>query len=217
MASRLVTERLVLRGWMADDAEAALGVYGDRQVTRWLAPELDKVTDLTAMRLVLQRWSAEDAQMMAPAGLGAGVCHGGRAGTRTVGIRAGHRAGDGAGAACEYARDGDGAPDWHGMGWRDREISSAALAGVPAKSWSPGLAWRRGVACAIRLGGYRAMSGARRPAIPRSARRPARCPGFQQTGQLHVTAHSIAITSATKLSASPQAARCLTHVARLVQ
>ena len=53
---------------MADDAEAALGVYGDRQVTRWLAPELDKVTDLTAMRLVLQRWSAEDAQMMAPAG-----------------------------------------------------------------------------------------------------------------------------------------------------
>src|SRR5258708_11120820 len=68
MASRLVSERLVLRGWMAGDAEAALGVYGDRQVARWLAPELDEVADLAAMRLVLQQWSAEDAQMMAPAG-----------------------------------------------------------------------------------------------------------------------------------------------------
>jgi RimJ/RimL family protein N-acetyltransferase len=68
MASRLVTERLALRGWMAGDAEAALGVYGDPQVARWLTPALDKVTDLAAMGLVLQRWSAEDAQMVAPAG-----------------------------------------------------------------------------------------------------------------------------------------------------
>src|SRR5258708_36501229 len=68
MASRLVSERLVLRDWMAGDAEPALGVYGDRQVARWLAPELDEVADLAAMRLVLQQWSAEDAQMMAPAG-----------------------------------------------------------------------------------------------------------------------------------------------------
>src|SRR5258708_26766172 len=68
MASRLVSERLVLRDWMTGDAEAALGVYGDRQVARWLAPELDEVADLAAMRLVLQQWSAEDAQMMAPAG-----------------------------------------------------------------------------------------------------------------------------------------------------
>jgi RimJ/RimL family protein N-acetyltransferase len=64
----LVTERLVLRGWTAGDAEAGLGIYGDQQVTRWLAPELGKVADLEAMRLLLQRWSAEDAQMMTPAG-----------------------------------------------------------------------------------------------------------------------------------------------------
>jgi hypothetical protein len=55
---------------MAGDAEAALGVYGDRQVARWLAPELGEVADLAAMGLVLQQWSAEDAQMMAPAGGG---------------------------------------------------------------------------------------------------------------------------------------------------
>jgi len=68
MAARLVTERLVLRGWMTGDAEAALGIYGDQQVTRWLAPELEKVTDLAAMRQVLERWSAEDARMITPAG-----------------------------------------------------------------------------------------------------------------------------------------------------
>lgn len=68
MAPRLVTERLVLRGWTADDAEAALGVYGDREVARWLAPEMDTVADQAAMSLVLDRWAAQNAQMMTPAG-----------------------------------------------------------------------------------------------------------------------------------------------------
>jgi RimJ/RimL family protein N-acetyltransferase len=68
MAPRLVTERLVLRGWTADDAEAALGVYGDPEVARWLAPELGKVADQSAMSLMLERWAAENAQMMTPAG-----------------------------------------------------------------------------------------------------------------------------------------------------
>jgi RimJ/RimL family protein N-acetyltransferase len=68
MAARLVTERLILRGWIAGDAEAALGIYGDPEVTRWLAPELGKVTDAAAMRLALDRWSAEDARMLTPAG-----------------------------------------------------------------------------------------------------------------------------------------------------
>ena len=53
---------------MTGDAEEALGIYGDQQVTRWLAPVLDKVTDLADMQQVLQRWSAEDAQLIAPAG-----------------------------------------------------------------------------------------------------------------------------------------------------
>ena len=68
MAHRLVTERLVLRGWAAGDAEAALHAYGDAEVARWLSPAMDKVGDLPAMRLLLQQWVAEDERMMTPAG-----------------------------------------------------------------------------------------------------------------------------------------------------
>lgn len=68
MAHRMITERLVLRGWNAGDAEAALGAYGDGQVARWLAPAMDRVADVAAMRVLLQQWVAEDARMMAPAG-----------------------------------------------------------------------------------------------------------------------------------------------------
>ena len=68
MADRLVTERLVLRGWAAGDAEAALDAYGDAEVARWLSPAMDKVGDLPAMRLLLQQWVAEDERMMTPAG-----------------------------------------------------------------------------------------------------------------------------------------------------
>jgi RimJ/RimL family protein N-acetyltransferase len=68
VAQRLLTERLALRPWNAGDAEAALGAYGDAEVARWLAPAMDRVHDLAAMRLVLQQWIAEDARMMAPAG-----------------------------------------------------------------------------------------------------------------------------------------------------
>jgi hypothetical protein len=32
MAEQLVTERLLLRSWRADNAEAALGTYGDAEV-----------------------------------------------------------------------------------------------------------------------------------------------------------------------------------------
>ena len=67
-ADRLVTERLVLRGWDAGDAGAALVAYGDAEVARWLTPTMDKVGDLAAMRLLLQQWVAEDARMMTPAG-----------------------------------------------------------------------------------------------------------------------------------------------------
>ena len=68
MADRLVTERLVLRGWATLDAEAALGAYGDAEVARWLTPAMDKVGDVAAMRLLLQQWVAEDARMITPAG-----------------------------------------------------------------------------------------------------------------------------------------------------
>jgi RimJ/RimL family protein N-acetyltransferase len=68
MAQRLVTERLDLRPWSIDDAGTAVGVYGDAQVARWLAPAMDRVGDEGAMRLVLQQWVAEDARMQSPAG-----------------------------------------------------------------------------------------------------------------------------------------------------
>lgn len=68
MAQRLVTERLVLRPWTPGDAEPALAAYGNGDVARWLAPEMDTVPDLAAMRLVLQQWVAEDSRMLTPAG-----------------------------------------------------------------------------------------------------------------------------------------------------
>jgi RimJ/RimL family protein N-acetyltransferase len=68
MAERLLTERLALRPWNADDAGAALGAYGDAEVARWLTPAMDKVQDPAAMRVVLQQWVAEDARMTPPAG-----------------------------------------------------------------------------------------------------------------------------------------------------
>lgn len=68
MAPRLLTEHLVLRPWTPDDAEAALGAYGEADVARWLAPAMDKVQDAAAMRLVLQQWIAEDGRLITPAG-----------------------------------------------------------------------------------------------------------------------------------------------------
>jgi len=68
MAQILAAERLVLRGWEAGDAPAALSAYGDEQVARWLSPAMDRVPDADAMRVLLDRWVAEDAQLLPPAG-----------------------------------------------------------------------------------------------------------------------------------------------------
>jgi RimJ/RimL family protein N-acetyltransferase len=68
MAQLLATERLTLRPWKIDDAGAALGAYGDTEVSRWLTPAMDRVPDEAAMRLVLQQWVAEDSRMLTPAG-----------------------------------------------------------------------------------------------------------------------------------------------------
>ncbi|MEJ2851822.1 MULTISPECIES: GNAT family N-acetyltransferase [unclassified Saccharothrix] len=62
------TDRLVLRGWRTEDAPAALDVYGHADVARWLSPDMDRVPDLPAMRLLLQQWIAEDARMAEPGG-----------------------------------------------------------------------------------------------------------------------------------------------------
>jgi RimJ/RimL family protein N-acetyltransferase len=68
MAPELITKRLLLRPWRADDARTALGAYGSAAVARWLTPAMDQVSDESAMRLVLQQWVAEDARLITPAG-----------------------------------------------------------------------------------------------------------------------------------------------------
>ena len=68
MNSRLTTERLVLRPWRVEDAEAAVAVYGDQEIARWLSPALDRIGDPDSMRLVLEQWIAEDARMAPPRG-----------------------------------------------------------------------------------------------------------------------------------------------------
>jgi RimJ/RimL family protein N-acetyltransferase len=60
------SERLVLRPWSLDDAEAALAVYGAGDVARWLSPAMDRVPDAHAMRALLEEWGAED--LSAPQG-----------------------------------------------------------------------------------------------------------------------------------------------------
>jgi RimJ/RimL family protein N-acetyltransferase len=72
---QLVSKRLALRPWEIGDAEAALSIFGDTEVARWLTPAMDRVPDLAAMRLVLQQWLAEDARMTTPAGRWA-IVHG---------------------------------------------------------------------------------------------------------------------------------------------
>ena len=68
MAGEIKTERLTLRPWRVDDAEAALPIYSASNVARWLSPAMDDVPDVDAMRLVLQQWIAEDARLPEPAG-----------------------------------------------------------------------------------------------------------------------------------------------------
>jgi RimJ/RimL family protein N-acetyltransferase len=60
---RIRSPRLTLRRWSADDAEAALGVYGTDDVARWLSPAMDRVTDADAMRAVIEQWLEEDLEL----------------------------------------------------------------------------------------------------------------------------------------------------------
>jgi len=64
----LHSDRLTLRPWRVDDAQAATEIYGDPDVTRWLIPAMDRVCDLATMRVLLQQWIAEDARLAAPSG-----------------------------------------------------------------------------------------------------------------------------------------------------
>jgi RimJ/RimL family protein N-acetyltransferase len=68
VAQILESDRLVLRPWTIDDADAALEVYGSEEVSRWLSPEMDRVPDADSMRLLLQQWIAEDERGLPPTG-----------------------------------------------------------------------------------------------------------------------------------------------------
>jgi RimJ/RimL family protein N-acetyltransferase len=52
------TPRLVLRPWSPDDAPAALGIYGDESVTRWLSPAISRIDSVESMSSVLSSWLA---------------------------------------------------------------------------------------------------------------------------------------------------------------
>ena len=59
---RIRSPRLTLRPWALDDAEAAIAVYGEADVARWLSPAMDRVTDVDRMRSVIEGWLAEDLE-----------------------------------------------------------------------------------------------------------------------------------------------------------
>jgi RimJ/RimL family protein N-acetyltransferase len=58
--------RLVLRPWTLDDAPAALTVFGDEAVTRWLSPAMAHVASAEEMAAVIASWL--DSPPPAPAG-----------------------------------------------------------------------------------------------------------------------------------------------------
>lgn len=62
------TRRLTLRTWQPTDAAAALEIYRAPEVARWLAPAMDAVGDLYAMRTVLDSWAAQCRSVDLPQG-----------------------------------------------------------------------------------------------------------------------------------------------------
>ncbi len=64
----ITTPRLRLRPWGAEDADAALRIFGHDEVARWLAPAMSQVPDAEAMRDLLQRWVDADDVTERPTG-----------------------------------------------------------------------------------------------------------------------------------------------------
>jgi RimJ/RimL family protein N-acetyltransferase len=68
MDTLVTTPRLTLRGWSADDAPAALAIYGSAQVARWLTPAMARIADIEAMRSVLRTWREQQPGLLPPQG-----------------------------------------------------------------------------------------------------------------------------------------------------
>lgn len=62
------TPRLSLRPWQFEDAAAALTIFGDVEITRWMAPALDSVATQTDMQALLTRWRTEADSLDVPQG-----------------------------------------------------------------------------------------------------------------------------------------------------
>jgi RimJ/RimL family protein N-acetyltransferase len=65
-AASIRTRRLVLRPWTPADAPAALAVFGEESVTRWLSPAMALVRSVDEMASIIGSWL--DAPPPAPAG-----------------------------------------------------------------------------------------------------------------------------------------------------
>jgi hypothetical protein len=68
MALSLATERLRIRHWRVEDADAALAIYGVADVTGWLTPATNRVGDRQAMLSVLQTWVHDQPDLPPPRG-----------------------------------------------------------------------------------------------------------------------------------------------------
>jgi RimJ/RimL family protein N-acetyltransferase len=68
MSNLLGTERLTLRPWRPDDAEAAFGVFGSPDVARWLTPALPEIVDAAAMGLLIEQWLRDEVGSTGPVG-----------------------------------------------------------------------------------------------------------------------------------------------------
>jgi [ribosomal protein S5]-alanine N-acetyltransferase len=66
--STLTTERLTLRPWTPDDAAAGLSIFGNDEVTHWLAPAMAPIHDEAGMVAAVERWAEEDAEAEPPVG-----------------------------------------------------------------------------------------------------------------------------------------------------
>jgi RimJ/RimL family protein N-acetyltransferase len=58
VGSTITTPRLQLRPWNPHDAAGALDIYGSEEVSRWLAPAMDRITGIDQMRAVITSWIA---------------------------------------------------------------------------------------------------------------------------------------------------------------
>ena len=62
------SERLVMGPWTPEDASAGLAIFGNEDVTHWLAPAMDPILDAAGMSAAVERWTEEDAEAEPPVG-----------------------------------------------------------------------------------------------------------------------------------------------------